>query len=92
MRVATVIGARPQFIKAATVSHALSEYGDSAEILVHTGQHHDANMSDVFFAELGISQAILQNLDPQGSEIALYGEGRAAGQIVEALLARGSSK
>ena len=53
LRVLTVVGARPQFIKAATVSGALAELG-MEEILVHTGQHYDSNMSDVFFQELGI--------------------------------------
>lgn len=52
MRVVTVLGARPQFIKAAPVSRALRE--QHTEILVHTGQHYDALMSDVFFDELGI--------------------------------------
>jgi len=46
------LGARPQFIKAAAVSNIFSKHFD--EILVHTGQHYDANMSDVFFDELGI--------------------------------------
>ena len=50
----TVIGARPQFIKAATVSRAISGRADMREILVHTGQHYDANMSDTFFEELAI--------------------------------------
>ncbi|MDF3838764.1 UDP-N-acetylglucosamine 2-epimerase (non-hydrolyzing) [Cupriavidus basilensis] len=55
MKVLTVIGARPQFIKAAVVSRAFVEHRpDVHEILVHTGQHYDANMSDVFFDELGI--------------------------------------
>lgn len=53
MRVLTLVGARPQFIKAAAVSRALSEAGDE-EVLVHTGQHYDAAMSDVFFDELEI--------------------------------------
>ena len=53
MKILTVIGARPQFIKAATVSNKLRENGNS-EILVHTGQHYDNNMSDIFFEELGI--------------------------------------
>lgn len=52
-KVATVLGARPQFIKAAVVSRALAANG-VAEALVHTGQHFDANMSDVFFSELDI--------------------------------------
>ncbi len=51
--IVTVVGARPQFIKAATVSRALSHAGIS-ETIIHTGQHSDANMSDVFFSEMEI--------------------------------------
>lgn len=51
-KIITIIGARPQFIKAAAVSHSLRKSFN--EILVHTGQHYDANMSDVFFEELNI--------------------------------------
>lgn len=55
MKIFTVIGARPQFIKAAVVSRAFAAHRpDVREILVHTGQHYDANMSDVFFDELNI--------------------------------------
>ncbi|MEB3237020.1 MAG: UDP-N-acetylglucosamine 2-epimerase (non-hydrolyzing) [Candidatus Sericytochromatia bacterium] len=53
-KVVTVVGARPQFIKAAPVRRALS--GVFREVLVHTGQHHDPGMSDVFFAQLGLGQ------------------------------------
>jgi len=53
-RIVTVVGARPQFVKAFALSSALRRYGGLQEILVHTGQHFDWNMSDVFFAELGI--------------------------------------
>ena len=53
-KIVTVVGARPQFIKAAVVSQALAQRGDVEEVLVHTGQHFDANMSDVFFEELAI--------------------------------------
>lgn len=52
MKVVTVVGARPQFIKAAAVSRKLRQ--ENEEILVHTGQHYDANMSDVFFEEMHI--------------------------------------
>lgn len=52
MKIVTVVGARPQFIKAAVVSRILRKQAE--EILVHTGQHHDYNMSDVFFEELEI--------------------------------------
>jgi UDP-N-acetylglucosamine 2-epimerase len=53
MRIVTVVGARPQFIKAGPVCKALKA-NHIDEYLVHTGQHYDQNMSDVFFAELGI--------------------------------------
>ena len=53
MKVITVLGARPQFIKAAVVSNAFRARGIQ-EIILHTGQHFDSNMSDVFFDELGI--------------------------------------
>lgn len=53
MKVVSVIGARPQFIKAASLSRTLRQ--SHVEILVHTGQHYDDNMSDVFFDQLGIA-------------------------------------
>jgi len=54
MKIATVVGARPQFIKAATISRAIASRTDISEVLIHTGQHFDANMSEVFFTELDI--------------------------------------
>lgn len=54
MKIVTVIGARPQFVKASVVSRALGRLGVIREYIVHTGQHYDSNMSDVFFEELGI--------------------------------------
>ncbi|HKD80959.1 MAG TPA: UDP-N-acetylglucosamine 2-epimerase (non-hydrolyzing) [Candidatus Angelobacter sp.] len=56
MKVATVLGARPQFIKAAVVSKAISHSTDIEEIMVHTGQHYDDKMSEVFFQELDIAR------------------------------------
>lgn len=53
MKILTILGARPQFIKASPVSAALSKKGGN-ETLVHTGQHYDENMSNVFFEELNI--------------------------------------
>lgn len=55
-KVLTVVGARPQFIKAAVVSHAIAREGSLEEVLVHTGQHYDANMSQTFFDELSIPE------------------------------------
>ena len=52
MRVATVLGNRPQFVKAAAVSGLLRERHE--ELLIHTGQHHDEELSAVFFDELAI--------------------------------------
>lgn len=59
-KILTILGARPQFIKAATVSRAIAEHNEEnpenliSEIIVHTGQHFDANMSDIFFEQLDI--------------------------------------
>lgn len=55
MKVATVVGARPQFIKAAPVQRALQACPEIHHTLIHTGQHFDADMSDVFFDELGLA-------------------------------------
>lgn len=60
MKILTIIGARPQFVKAAVVSRAISAYNQThsnnaiTEVLVHTGQHYDSNMSDIFFTEMRI--------------------------------------
>lgn len=56
MKILTVVGARPQFIKAAMLNRAIRARGDVTEVLVHTGQHHDVLMSDVFFQQLDICQ------------------------------------
>jgi UDP-GlcNAc3NAcA epimerase len=55
VRLLTVVGARPQFVKAAAISRAVARRDDIEEILLHTGQHFDAGMSQVFFDELGIA-------------------------------------
>ena len=54
IRLVTIVGARPQFVKAAVVSHEIARTADLQEILVHTGQHYDYEMSAVFFKELGL--------------------------------------
>jgi UDP-GlcNAc3NAcA epimerase len=53
-KIVTIVGARPQFVKAAVVSRALKFESGVQEILLHTGQHYDATMSDIFFSELEI--------------------------------------
>lgn len=53
-KIITVIGARPQFIKASVVSQALQKIPTIKEIIIHTGQHFDENMSNIFFNELNI--------------------------------------
>lgn len=77
-KVFTVVGARPQFIKAAPVGHALAAAG-LTEILVHTGQHFDALMSDVFFEELSIA--------PPKHNLAVnsLGHGAMTGRMLEKL-------
>lgn len=62
MKIVTIVGARPQFIKAAVVSRAIAAHNGSLaasgssihEVILHTGQHYDANMSDIFFEEMRI--------------------------------------
>ncbi|CAH0229109.1 MULTISPECIES: non-hydrolyzing UDP-N-acetylglucosamine 2-epimerase [Pseudomonas] len=65
MKILTVLGARPQFIKASVVSHFISTLPAVQEVVVHTGQHFDSNMSDVFFDELGMKTPAYQ-LDIHG--------------------------
>lgn len=54
MKVVTILGARPQFIKAAAFSRAVDKIDNIEEIIIHTGQHYDQNMSDIFFEEMNI--------------------------------------
>ena len=73
MRITTVIGARPQFIKAAVVSRELNKAGVD-EVLVHTGQHYDEEMSAVFFDELGIPKPAINLNVGSGSHAMQTGE------------------
>lgn len=78
-RISTVVGARPQFIKAAMLSRALREVGSVTESIIHTGQHFDDNMSDAFFRELSIPRPAY-NLSISGSS-----HGRMTGEMLSAL-------
>lgn len=79
-KILTVIGARPQFIKAAVISRNIYLSDSSVrEVLVHTGQHYDQNMSEIFFKELKIPQADF-NLGIGGG-----GHGQNTGRMLEAL-------
>ena len=81
IKIVTVVGARPQFIKAAAVSRILHDKfsGRLSEALVHTGQHYDAKMSQVFFDELGIPPP-KRNLEISGGL-----HGAMTGRMIEAL-------
>ncbi len=70
---------RPQFIKAATVSRALSKYTNIEEIIVHTGQHFDTKMSDIFFNELDIPRP-QYNLNISG-----LSHGAMTGRMIEGI-------
>jgi len=54
MKILTILGARPQFIKAGSVSREIAKHKEITEVIVHTGQHYDANMSDIFFEQMQI--------------------------------------
>ena len=56
MKLVTILGARPQFIKASMVSMEIANYEEINEVIIHTGQHFDENMSRIFFEEMGIPE------------------------------------
>jgi UDP-GlcNAc3NAcA epimerase len=58
MKIVTVVGARPQFIKAAVVSRAIQKRNGIREVIIHTGQHYDNNMSHIFFDEMQIPKPV----------------------------------
>lgn len=71
LKIVTILGARPQFIKASAVSYLFNSHFE--EVLVHTGQHYDANMSDVFFNELGLPKPAYHLNIGSGSHGAMTG-------------------
>lgn len=76
-KILTIVGARPQFVKAAVISRAFLKYDEVEEIIVHTGQHYDHNMSDVFFEEMEIPRP-KYNLQINGMD-----HGAMTGQMLE---------
>jgi len=85
MKLATIVGARPQFVKAAVVSRAIKRHNNNyfqekiEEIIIHTGQHYDNNMSDIFFREMQIPEPKYQ------LGISGITHGAMTGQMLEAI-------
>lgn len=76
-KIISILGARPQFIKAAVMSRIIREKNEIEELIVHTGQHYDANMSDIFFSEMEIPEPSY-NLEVHGLQ-----HGAMTGQMLE---------
>ena len=77
MKIVTILGARPQFIKAGSVTREIAKHDDMQEVIIHTGQHFDANMSDIFFDEMKIPKPDY-NLNING-----LNHGAMTGQMLE---------
>ncbi len=77
IKIVTILGARPQFVKAAVLSRIITKHKEIEEVIVHTGQHFDANMSDIFFEEMEIPKP-KYNLDINGMT-----HGAMTGQMLE---------
>jgi len=79
MKLITIVGARPQFVKAAAVSREIAKHPEITEIIVHTGQHFDKNMSAIFFKEMEIPKP-KYNLNING-----LSHGAMTGQMLEGI-------
>ena len=77
LRIATIVGARPQFVKAGAISRVIAGDQNLSEVLIHTGQHYDDSMSDIFFRELEISSPAY-NLGVQANS-----QGAMTGRMLE---------
>ncbi|CAM1372586.1 non-hydrolyzing UDP-N-acetylglucosamine 2-epimerase [Tenacibaculum xiamenense] len=78
-KIVTILGARPQFIKGAVLSRIISEKNEFEEIIIHTGQHFDKNMSNIFFEEMHIPKP-KYNLDING-----LSHGAMTGRMIESI-------
>ncbi len=76
-KIITILGARPQFVKAAVLSRIISDKNEIEEVIIHTGQHYDSNMSEVFFEEMEIPKP-KYNLNING-----LSHGAMTGQMLE---------
>jgi len=76
-KIVTIIGARPQFIKAATISRQIRKEADIREVIIHTGQHFDSNMSSVFFTDMEIPKP------DYNLEISMLSHGAMTGRMIE---------
>ena len=79
MKILTIVGARPQFIKAGALSRAIKKYPEIQELILHTGQHFDENMSEVFFREMEIPKPDF-NLEVHG-----LSHGAMTGRMLEGI-------
>lgn len=79
MKIVTIVGARPQFIKAAALSRAIKKFPEITEVIVHTGQHFDQKMSNIFFEEMEIPSP-KYNLNING-----LNHGAMTGQMLEGI-------
>jgi UDP-GlcNAc3NAcA epimerase len=77
LKIVTIVGARPQFIKAAVISREISKHAEISEVIVHTGQHFDKNMSEIFFEEMKIPSPHYH------LEIHSMGHGAMTGRMLE---------
>lgn len=77
MKIVTILGARPQFIKASSLSRKIAKYTNIEDVIIHNGQHFDENMSNVFFEEMEIPKP-KYNL-----EINSLSHGAMTGRILE---------
>ena len=78
-KIVTVLGARPQFVKASVLSRVIKKHNAIQEVIIHTGQHFDANMSELFFEEMLIPKPVYH------LGINNMSQGAMTGKMIEAI-------